>query len=274
MDLGYVGSKFTWARHFENGNSIWERLDRGLTTNGWFLKFLGSCVHHLHCDSLDHSPLLVVLALLNIPTHKKIFRFEEMWLSNSTCEETVQAAWNSMVGSNLDSTILSKVEKCGKDLLWWNRNMFGSVRQELIKKKELLCEAEFEAQISGVNHWVWELKFEVGVLMDRDARMWAQRSPVLWASQGDKNKNYFHSQATKRFRKNHVRGIRDELDAWRTQPNEISAILTRYYQNLFTTSRSENSSNVLAHVPQIITEEMNLSLTRDFMENEVSEALQ
>ena len=120
MDLGYVRSKFTWARHFENGNSIWERLDRGLATNGWFLKFPRSRVHHLHCDSSNHNPLLVVLAPLDIPTRKKLFRFEEMWLSNPTCEEIVQEAWNSMVGSDLDSTILSKVEKCGKDLLWWN----------------------------------------------------------------------------------------------------------------------------------------------------------
>ena len=28
-----------------------------------------------------------------------------MWLSNPTCEETVQAAWSSMAGSDLDSTI-------------------------------------------------------------------------------------------------------------------------------------------------------------------------
>lgn len=33
MDLGYVGPKFTWSKHFENGHSIWERLDRGLATN-------------------------------------------------------------------------------------------------------------------------------------------------------------------------------------------------------------------------------------------------
>lgn len=31
---------------------------------------------------------------------------------------------------------------------------------------------------------------------------------------------------------------------------------------------------MLAHFPQIITDEMNLSFTRDFMENEVLEALQ
>lgn len=33
MDLGYVGPKFTWNKHFENGHSIWVRLDRGLATN-------------------------------------------------------------------------------------------------------------------------------------------------------------------------------------------------------------------------------------------------
>ena len=67
MDLGFVGSKFTWARHFEDGRSIWERLDRGLANNGWFLKFPGARVHHLHCNSSDHCPLLIVLAPLDVP---------------------------------------------------------------------------------------------------------------------------------------------------------------------------------------------------------------
>ena len=90
MDLGFVGLKFTWARHFEDGRSIWERLDRGLANNGWFLKFLGARVHHLHCNSSDHCPLLIVLAPLDIPQRKKPFHFEEMWLSHPNCGETVQ----------------------------------------------------------------------------------------------------------------------------------------------------------------------------------------
>ena len=53
------------------------------------------------------------------------------------------------------------------------------MRQELIKKRELLRRAEFEAQVSGVNHRVRELKTEIDVLMDREARMWAQRSRLL-----------------------------------------------------------------------------------------------
>ena len=42
MDLGFEGSKFTWGKHFENGSSIWERLDRCSVTNSWFMKFPSS----------------------------------------------------------------------------------------------------------------------------------------------------------------------------------------------------------------------------------------
>ena len=47
MDLGFEGLKYTWSRHYENGNSIWERLDRCLAINNWFLKFLGSRASNL-----------------------------------------------------------------------------------------------------------------------------------------------------------------------------------------------------------------------------------
>lgn len=47
MDLGFVGSQFTWSKHFADGHSIWEILDRGLANNSWFTKFPGSIVTHL-----------------------------------------------------------------------------------------------------------------------------------------------------------------------------------------------------------------------------------
>ena len=103
--------------------------------------------------------------------------------------------------------------------------------------------------------------------------MWAQRSRLLWAGHGDKNMRYFHSRATKRFRKNHIRGIRDKMDVWRTEPDEIATVLTGYYQNLFTTSSPENFSNVLEHVPQLITDKMNSYLSSEFLECEVSAVL-
>lgn len=167
----------------------------------------------------------------------------------------------------------SKSEKCRIDLSWWNRNVFGSVHQELNQKKKPLLLAENESIISGNNHRVRELKSEINVLLDREAQMWAQWSRLLWASQGEKNTKYFHSRETKRFRKNQIGGIRDEQDVWRVQPDEVLAIIVNYYWDPFLSSKTDSSSSVLNHVPQVIYEEMNSSLTREFKEEEVLAAL-
>ena len=133
IDLGFEGPKFTWSKHFSDGHSIWERLDRGLVNSGFLLKYPGSKVSHLRCMSSDHVPIFINLSGLEAPPRKKVFRFEEMWLSDSHCGETVEAAWRN----GEEGDILKKVEKCSKDLEWWEKNCFGNVRRELEEKKKI-----------------------------------------------------------------------------------------------------------------------------------------
>ena len=106
LDLGFVGNRFTWNKHFTDDHSIWERLDRGVANTNWFLKFPGTIVHHLHCASSDHLPLCINLSGLEIPPRKKVFRFEEMWLSNLGCTELVEASWSSNSHGNGDDAII------------------------------------------------------------------------------------------------------------------------------------------------------------------------
>ena len=127
MDLGLIGPKFTWSKNFDSGHSVWERLDHGLATNSWFLRFLGTWVYHLPCLSLDHCPLLLNPTGIKALTSKKTFRFEWMSLSNSRCGEVVEAAWCSCASRGLNSVIIGKIDKCGKDLTWWNQNVFGNI---------------------------------------------------------------------------------------------------------------------------------------------------
>ena len=201
MDLGFVGSSYTWSKHFDSGQSIWERLDRGLATNDWFLKFPGTKIHHLHCYSSDHLPLFINLSGLELPVKREVFRFEEMWLSDDRCGETVEAAWSSTESPDPNSAILKKIAKCEKDLTWWNSNCFGNVRRTLVEKNKLLAAADLDAMRTGDNSHVRLLKVEINVLIDRGARIWSQRSRVLWLSKGDSNTKFFHSKATKRLRK-------------------------------------------------------------------------
>ena len=71
MDLGFIGPNFTWAKHYNDGHSIWERLDRGLASNPWFLRFPGTQVHHLSCLSFDHCPLFINPSGIEIPSYIK-----------------------------------------------------------------------------------------------------------------------------------------------------------------------------------------------------------
>lgn len=91
LDVGFVGSLYAWQKHFADGHSIWEVLDRGLATNDWLMKFFGTRIHHIFFDSLDHCPLWIVLDGLEVATATKPFRFKEMWLSDPRCSNVVEA---------------------------------------------------------------------------------------------------------------------------------------------------------------------------------------
>ena len=99
VDLEFVGPKFTWSKHFEDGHSIWERLNIGMATSNWFLQFPGSQVTHFHCVSSIHAPLLINPTGLEVSPGQKVFHLEEIWLSDARCAKKVEAAWTSYLGN-------------------------------------------------------------------------------------------------------------------------------------------------------------------------------
>ena len=133
-----------------------------------------------------------------------------------------------------------------------------------MKEKALLVEAESATIISGQNGRVRELKEEINILLEREARVWSQRSRTLWLTNGDNNTKFFHCRATKRHKKNKIRGIMDENNTWRVESEEINLVLVNYYRELFSTSRPNPQWPQLEHIPSMITEEMNSALTDIF----------
>ena len=126
-----------------------------------------------------------------------MFHLEEIWLSDARCAKKVEAAststWEILVDNDVKKINKIKKNQCSKDLEWWNKNCFGNVKRDLEERKKSLERAETEARRIGINTRVRELKAEINVLLDREIRMWSQRSRVLWLSKGDSNSKYFHS---------------------------------------------------------------------------------
>ena len=79
------------ALHYNNGYSIWKRLDRALCTSDWLNLFAGTKVNHLTCTTSDHIPLWITPSDIPPPPMARPFRFEEMWLSDKGHGRVIEA---------------------------------------------------------------------------------------------------------------------------------------------------------------------------------------
>ena len=154
-------------------------LDRALATNDWLLRFLGTKVHHLKSDSSDHSPLWIDMVGLEVHSVTKPFRFEEVWLSDHTCLEVVEASWEAREVDDPAKKVMRKIERCGRELKRWERDHFSNIRNTLKEKRKELAKAKKEAMRTEQNFKVQKLKNEITELVDKENRLWFQRSKVL-----------------------------------------------------------------------------------------------
>lgn len=147
------------------------------------------------------------------------------------------------------------------------------MRKELEQNRRLLAEVEKEAMTSGLNHQVRDFKKEIDISLDRENRIWLQRSKTLWAAQRDKNSRFFHSKTTRRYRKNYIGKIRNNDGIWSTGREEVKDFMVRYYQELFTSANPNQSDVVVVAVHSIITPDLNEKLSMDFKAWEVQAAI-
>ena len=70
-----------------------------------------------------------------------------------------------------------------------------------------------------------------------------------------------------------ILGIKDESDARQVQSEAIASILIRYYQDLFATSNPNPHMVFFDHIPIVITNDMNATLTGTFLESKIVTAL-
>ena len=173
------------------------------------------------------------------------FHFEHMWMADKGCGATIEGLWKKNFEEPRTELLLKKIDKCGLELTWWSKRNFGSLCKELERKIKLLAKIEKHAARTGHTGRLRQLEFDINSLMDKEAKMWKQRSRVAWLKDGDKNTRFFHTKETQRRRRNYIRGIFDEVGQWCTHQSQIADTAVKYYQQLFMSSNPEHIDEVL-----------------------------
>ena len=274
MDLGFTGLEFTWHSR-RHGHLVWERLDSGVANYDWLSKFPAATVRHLHCYSSDHRPISISLNPNNEAQRwsRRPFRFEEMWLANSGCSDTMLRAWQADQQGTPMFKVTKKLKKCKKMLKSWSKEHFGSFKSQIAKKKELLWKAGELAAKGGEYEPVVTLRRDLNVLLDKESRMWRQRARTQSLAKGDKNTKYFHAVATQRKRKKFIKGIQDDEGVWQSEEEVVSSIFVDFYTRLFTSSNVHDIDRVLEGVNKVVFDSMNTDLLMPYSKEEVDVAI-
>jgi hypothetical protein len=102
---------------------------------------------------------------------------------------------------------------------------------------------------------------------------WQQRAHANWLKFGDRNSGYFHAFASEMKRTNAIKSLKREGGGVVEREEELGPYISNHYKSLFMSSNGNTNDELLRHVPQSVTDEMNLSLTCGFLAEEVLGAL-
>ncbi|XP_024155779.1 uncharacterized protein LOC112163738 [Rosa chinensis] len=255
MDMGFVGSRYTWSNRFTK-----ERLDRACQNVQWRTLYPFSRVITLPLSLSDYCPLLVEVLPEPLPLSRtlKQFRFEEMWLQHTDCVN---------VGR--------KIKQTGTLLQRWHSDVFQQ-RQTEIKliqgKLDDLMRKDYE-----VSHFDEQkaLQFRLNELLSLNETYWRQRSRIQWLRDGDRNTSFFHRRASNRRCRNRVKGLLNGQGQWTSQPIELSDILINYYETIFHSDTVDSIAleTILDSMKPKVTEEMNRDLVASYTDSEIRKAL-
>lgn len=99
---------------------------------------LQASIIHLSAIGSDHKPLLLDLNLITVSCPKP-FRFEGMWLRDSSIGHIVCSAWNKRPYTSTMAQIMSQIKYTKLALKGWNRNHFGYVQTQIRELKQVIA---------------------------------------------------------------------------------------------------------------------------------------
>ena len=232
MDLGAIGSKYTWRGRIVNGVRSFRRLDRGVCNEAWRVMFPDAVVRVLpRLDFSDHHPILIQPAGLLSNYRVKPFRFERVWLTHPSYNETISTYWET----NLDIT--QNINNMEVALRSWSKDIFGDIRKRKSRILNRIGGVQRQVVVGRGNRFLIRLEKslqdELSTLLFQEEMIWHQKSRSKWLSDGDRNTRYYHVKTINRRRRNRITSLRNDAGHWIEEEAMVRNMINQFYYNLF-----------------------------------------
>ena len=169
IDLGFIGSRFTWSNKREGLANIKERLDKAVCNQEWQCLFPKAGVKHVVAPASDHAPIILD-TLMDQLVRARPFRFEAMWTRDDSSFGIVEKAWQGMVEGSHCFKLAKKIQQTRFNLQVWNRNQFGFAKTKIREIEARIREVQDRAPTKG------NLELEAALYLQLDE--WMEREDL------------------------------------------------------------------------------------------------
>ncbi|XP_071676941.1 uncharacterized protein [Lolium perenne] len=152
----------------------------------------------------------------------------------------------------------------------WGKRKFGNVTRELNRMREHIKILLASGADSSV---IREATYAMNELLYKEEMLWLQRSRIDWLREGDRNTMYFHQKAKWHARRNKITKLKDVGGAIKMVPSDMERTIMSFFKHLYTRGPTINGVPIIALTQELIDEDMNTKLCKDFSVKEISDAL-
>lgn len=272
---------FTWNNKRGGDKQIASRLDRFLIVESILMEGIIVESDIIPCGGSDHWPVTLDAAVLGTPKNRP-FRFERFWLSHPYFLKNIKSWWQEPINTRGTKMyrLQAKLRHIKACLKTWNHEVFGNIFKD---KKDL------ENQLTLI-HTDWlngninqETINQEQTLMQKwnqrcqqEEILWKQKSRNQWLKEGEKNTQFFHRSTMDYRCVNKITSLRDEHGNTLFSHQDISSLLVEHFIHIATEpeiDRTVDRRKVLNSIPQLITEDQNISLNHPVTLAEVEEVV-
>ncbi|XP_075085213.1 uncharacterized protein LOC142168437 [Nicotiana tabacum] len=130
VNIGYVGSTFTWCNNRRPKKRIWKRLDKIFVNNDWEKNFQYNSAKHLARIESNHRALFVT-------THNdqqdfiKYFRFLNFRIDQPGFQDIVIEVWQTQILGDPMWRLQAKLKLLSRRLSQWSKEVVGSINDQV-----------------------------------------------------------------------------------------------------------------------------------------------
>lgn len=270
VDMGYVGSRFTWRRGVNERTFRGARLDRGLGSVEWLEMYPCTKITHLPAMKSDHTPLLLSFDENDNLNRSNRFRFQAAWTTHEDFRGIVEKAWST--GRCMED----KINETRKALKHWNINSSGNIH----KKKRRL-----EARLQGIQCVMdsrrnaslikleSKLRKELEDVLYQEELLWFQQSKEEWIKSGDRNTKFYHAATRVRRATGNIHALLNDDGGLDTEEEIIQNRVFTYFDSMF---KGEEATFQVRPIPKgfpDINDQVHSFMCRELTKDEVRAAL-